>query len=270
MRGMTFKQKYGPVALVAGASVGLGAAYARALAAQGLDLVIVARDKEKLELTAQDIYAKYKVNVLAVPCDLASGEAIDQIMIATGNMKIHFLVYNAAASYIGPFMDVPFSRHIEIATVNMMTPMKMIHAFSANMIKDKRGGVVLMSSLAGFQGSGYLATYGASKAFNRILAESLWYEWKSKGVDVIGCCAGATGTPNYYNTNPKPLGLLAPKVQRPEDVVAECLQKIGKTPSFVSGKANKFTSFLMQHIFSRESAIKIMGNTTRKMYGIKD
>jgi short-subunit dehydrogenase len=127
-----------------------------------------------------------------------------------------------------------------------------------------------MSSLAGFQGSGYLSAYAASKAFNRILAESLWYEWKSKGVDVIACCAGATGTPNYFNTNPKPIGLLAPKVQRPEDVVEECLRKIGRTPSFVSGRSNKFASFLMRHIFSGKMAINIMGDTTKKMYGIND
>jgi len=267
---MTFKERYGPVGLVAGASVGLGAAYANALAAHGLDLVIVARHKEKLEATAQDISSKHNVNVLPVTCDLATENATVVIMNATQHLPIHFLVYNAAASYISPFMDVAVSKHIEIATVNTVTPLKMIHAYAGNMIKNKRGGIVLMSSLAGFQGSGYLSAYAASKAFNRILAESLWYEWKTKGVDVIACCAGATGTPSYYDTNPKPIGMFAPKVQRPEEVVEECLRKIGKTPSFVSGNANKFASFLMQHIFSKKMAINIMGDTTKKMYGIDD
>ena len=267
---MTFKERYGPVALVAGASMGLGAAYAYALAAKGLDLVIVARHKEKLEDTAKDISSKYKVGVLPVSCDLGSTDAMEQIVQATKNMPIYFLVYNAAASYIGPFMDVPVKQHVEIANVNTVTLLKMVHVFGGNMIKNKRGGIVLMSSLAGFQGSGYLSAYAASKAFNRILAESLWYEWKCKGVDVVACCAGATGTPNYYGTHPKSIGMFAPKVQRPEDVVEECLRKIGKTPSFVSGSANKFASFLMQHVFSRKMAINMMGDTTKKMYAIID
>jgi len=267
---MTFKEKYGPIALVAGASMGLGAAYAHALAARGLDLVIVARHKDKLEDTAKNISSKYKVSVLPIACDLASSDTVEQIVDATKNMPIHFLVYNAAASYIGPFMDAPVTQHVEIANVNTVTPLKMVHAFAGKMIENKKGGIVLMSSLAGFQGSGYLSAYAASKAFNRILAESLWYEWKNKGVDVIACCAGATGTPNYYGTHPKSIGRFAPKVQAPEDVVEECLQKIGKTPSFVSGSANKFASFLMQHIFSRKMAINMMGDTTKKMYDIID
>ncbi len=87
-----------------------------------------------------------------------------------------------------------------------------------------------MSSLAGFRGSGYLAAYAASKAFNRVLAESLWYEWKSKGVDVIACCAGAVGTPNFEKTKPGKKGFLAPKVQSPDEVVNECFKHLGKRP----------------------------------------
>ncbi len=267
---MTFKERYGPVALVAGASMGLGAAYAHALAARGLDLVIVARHKEKLEDTAREISSKYQVSVLPVTCDLSSMDAVEKIVHATKNLQINFLVYNAAASYIGPFMSLPATKHVEVAYVNTVTPLKMVHAFGGKMIESKTGGIVLMSSLAGFQGSGYLSAYAASKAFNRILAESLWYEWKTKGVDVIACCAGATGTPNYYGTHPKPISMFAPKVQEPDDVVDECLRKIGKTPSFISGGANKFASFLMQHIFSRKMAINMMGDTTKKMYEIKD
>jgi NAD(P)-dependent dehydrogenase (short-subunit alcohol dehydrogenase family) len=145
-----------------------------------------------------------------------------------------------------------------------------IYAFAVNMIEQKRGAIVLMSSIAGFQGSGYLSAYAASKAFGRILAESLWYEWKSKGVDVIACCAGATATPNYYNSNPKKTGFPAPRPQTSEQVVEACLKRIGKTPSFISGNENKIASFLMQHIFSRRMAINLMGDNMRKIYGITD
>jgi short-subunit dehydrogenase len=265
---MTFKEKYGPVALVAGASEGMGAAFAHALARLGLNLVIVARRKENLESTAREISGQYPVDVWPVCCDLAALDATEQIRHATGDKMINFLVYNAALSYIGPFLKNSVSEHIHSAAVNMITPMKMLHHFGARMVNEKRGGIVLMSSLAGNQGSGFLATYAATKAFDRILAESLWYEWKNKGVDVIGCCAGATLTPNYVQSKPKKVNFLAPKPQLPGEVVDECLLKIGTTPSFISGGSNKIVSFLMNHIFSAKRSINMMGDTTRNMYGI--
>ena len=267
---MTFKERYGPVALIAGASEGLGAAFAHVLASEGFNLVIVARTKKNLESMARDLSVQYQIEVWPVHCDLAAPDATGQIRDVIGDMMVNFLVYNAALSYIGPFLDNPVWDHMHLAEVNMLTPMKMIHYFGARMLSVKRGGIVLMSSLAGYQGSGFLSMYAATKAFNRILAESLWYEWKNKGVDVIGCCAGATLTPNYIKSKPKKSGMLAPKPQLPGEVVNECLSKIGSHPSFVSGRSNKIASFLMNHIFSVKRAINIMGNTTRKMYGIRD
>jgi len=258
------------MALVAGASEGMGAAFAHALARKGLNLVIVARRKKTLEAMALELSSRYSIGVWPVSCDLAAPDATGQIRDVIGDIKINFLVYNAALSYVGPYLDNPVSDHIRIAEVNMLTPLKMLHHFGGRMLDEKRGGIVLMSSLAGNQGSGFLATYAATKAFNRILAESLWYEWKSKGVDVIGCCAGATMTPNYILSKPKKISKFAPKPQLPEEVVDECLSKIGKTPSFISGRSNKIACFLMNHIFSLKKSINIMGDTTRKMYGIRD
>jgi short-subunit dehydrogenase len=123
-----------------------------------------------------------------------------------------------------------------------------------------------MASLAGFQGSGFLSMYAATKAFNRVLAESLWYEWKEGGVDVIACCAGATSTLNFIETQPEKTSFLAPRVQKPREVAEECLERIGKQPSFIAGRGNRIASFFMQKIFSRQTAITIMGDTTRKMY----
>ena len=125
-----------------------------------------------------------------------------------------------------------------------------------------------MSSIAGIQGSGFLSTYAATKAFNRILAEGLWYEWKNKGVDVIACCAGATLTPNYINTKPQKISFAAPKAQKPEQVVEECLNKLGKVPSFVSGTGNKIATLFMS-LMSRKHAVNLMGDSARKMYGFK-
>jgi len=267
---MTFKEKYGDTALIAGASEGMGAAYAHALAARGINLVLVARRKQMLYDTAQQIAKQYGVAVLPVVCDLADDNATEQIRDAVGNLEISFLVYNAALSYIGPFLAAQASTHINIATVNMATQLKMLHYFGGKMVERGAGGIVIMTSIAGLQGSGYLSTYAATKAFNRVLAEGLWYEWKSKGVDVIACCAGATATPNYINTNPAKASALQPKAQTPEAVVEECLRKIGHTPFFISGTGNKLVSFLMQHVFSRRKAINMMGDSMKKVYRIVD
>ena len=266
---MTFKEKYGDTALVAGASEGMGAAYAHALAARGLNLVLIARNKVPLEATAQLIREQYHVKVLPVICDLAAADAVPQITAALNGLTIDFLVYNAASSYIGPYLATGITTHNNIAAVNMMTLLRMIHYFGEKMVERKKGGIVIMASIAGFQGSGYLATYAATKAFDRVLAEGLWYEWRPHGVDVIACCAGATATPNYINTNPGKASPLEPKPQLPQQVVEECLSKIGKTPSFIAGTGNKFVTLLMQHIFSRKMSIKMMGDGMRKMYGIK-
>lgn len=267
---MTFKEKYGNTALVAGASEGMGAAFAHALAARGLDLILIARRKGPLDATASQITGKFGVKVQTIICDLTTADAANQIIKATKDKPVDFLVYNAALSYIGPYLATGLDTHQNIAHVNMLTPLAMLHHYGGKMVERGKGGIVLMASIAGFQGSGYLATYAATKAFNRVLAEGLWYEWKLKGVDVIACCAGATATPNYINTNPGKANPMEPKPQLPEQVVEECLRKTGKTPSFISGRGNKLVTFLMQYIFSRKQAVNIMGDGMRKMYGIKD
>jgi short-subunit dehydrogenase len=208
----------------------------------------------------------YPVHVLTVCQDLSDQGAAQHIKDAVQNLEIGILVYNAALSFIGPFENNSLEHNNQIARANMITPMNMLQLFGEPMLKKGRGAMILMASLAGFQGSGFLAAYAATKAFNRVLAESLWYEWNTRGVDIIGCCAGATATDNYLRTNPGKSSIFAPRVQNPEEVVEECLKKLGKKPSFITGTGNKIASFFMQRILSRETAIRIMGDTTRKIY----
>lgn len=264
--GITLKQKYGQLALVAGASEGIGAAFATYLATEGMDLVLVARRKEPLDKLAQQLREKYKVEVYCITCNLAQANAAQELSDALQGKEINLVVYNAALSYIGAFEKNTIENNNQIAQANMITPMNMMQVFAEPMLQRKKGAMILMASLAGFQGSGFLAAYAATKAFNRVLAESLWYEWKDRGVDVIACCAGATSTPNFINTKPEKADFFAPRVQTPEEVVNECFEKIGKQPSFVTGTGNKMASFIMQKLLPRKMAINIMGDTTRKMY----
>jgi short-subunit dehydrogenase len=263
---MVLAEKYGHLALVAGASEGIGAAFSSYLARAGMNLILVARRREPLEQLASSLILKYKVNVSFITCDLADNDAAQTIKEALKGREINLLVYNAALSHIGPFEQNSLEHNNKIAGANMITPLNMLKIFGEPMLANGKGAIILMASLAGFQGSGFLAAYASTKAFTRVMAESLWYEWKNRGVDVIACCAGATSTPNFIKTNPENQGLFAPRVLTPGEVVQECMSHLGKKPSFVAGRGNKIASFIMQRLMPRKMAINIMGDTTRKIY----
>jgi short-subunit dehydrogenase len=263
---MILREKYGTTALVAGASEGIGAAFAEYLASAGMNLILVARRKEPLDQFAFSLIEKYSVNVDTILLDLAQTTSAASLLESTKDKEINLLVYNVGLSYIGAFENTNIAHHQEIVHANLMTPMNLIYSYGQSMLTNKKGAVIMMSSLAGFQGSGHLATYAATKAFVRIFGESLWYEWKSKGVDVIACCAGATSSPNFIKTNPEKKSFFAPRVQTPEEVVKECFQHLGKTPSCITGGGNRFATFIMQRLLPRKMAIEIMGDETRKMY----
>jgi len=265
---MKLSQKYGTTALIAGASEGIGAAFANRLAAEGFNIVLIARRIQPLLQLAALLEESYQTEVSCITCDLSDTNASQQIHDALNGKEIDLLVYNAALSYIGPFTKNSVENNLKMAQVNMLSPLSMLHSFGEQMLSRGRGAVILMASLAGFQGSGFLSVYAATKAFNRILGESLWYEWKDKGVDVIACCAGATATPGFLSTQPLKAGLINPSIQTPEAVVAECFQKLGKQPSVLTGKGNRMASFIMHKLLPRKLAIKLMGDTTRKMYRI--
>jgi uncharacterized protein len=262
----TLKKKYGKTALIAGASEGIGAAYAECLAKEGINLLLVARRLELLQEFAGKLQSIYGIKTTCISCDLSDSNAAVSLEKELRDTEINILVYNAALSFIGPYLENSIEEKIKMAQVNMLTPMTLVHLFGEKMITKQKGAIVLMASMAAFQGSGYLSVYGATKAFNRILGESLWYEWKDKGVDVIACCAGATSTPNYLNSNPEKNGIFAPRVLTPGEVAGECLSKLGKQPSWIPGRGNRIASFFMQKFMTRKAAVSIMGGTTKKMY----
>ncbi len=266
---MTLKQRYGSTALVAGASEGIGAAFASHLASEGMDLVLIARRSGPLGELAAMLEEKHLVKVICLPYDLSDPAAAEGIEKELEGIEISLMVYNAALSPIGPFLENSRETILDATRVNIITPLKLVRSLGEKMVRNGRGAIILMSSLAGFQGSGNLSLYASTKAFIRILGESLWYEWKDKGVDVIACCAGATATPGYEKSRPERTGFLTPRVLAPEEVPPECFRKLGKQPSFITGRGNRIASFFMQKILSRRMAVMIMGDTTRKMYRIQ-
>lgn len=267
---MSIKNKYGSLALVAGASEGIGEAFSRYLASKGVDLILIARREEPLKSLADNLSSTYSIQVESIPFDLSSPTAASDLMQKIEGRSIDIFIYNAAVSFIGPFENQSIADHTQLAHLNMITPLNLVHSIGSAMLKKKKGAVILMASMAGLQGTGYIATYAATKAFDRVFAESLWYEWKNRGVDVLACIAGATITPGYIKSNPKKLKIGGPSLQNPDEVVKECFDNLGKRPSFISGRSNRIASFLMQRLFPRKWAVNIIGDTTTKMYRLGD
>jgi short-subunit dehydrogenase len=253
----TFKMKYGPYALVCGASEGLGAAYAEALAKRGLNLALIARRKNILENFVQELKEKYPVEVICLPVDLEDYKTAKHFISAL-EVPIGLLVYNAAYCPIGLFEEITEEQLARVIAVNITSPLLLAKLLSESMIKKHRGGIVLMSSLAGTQGSPKLASYGASKAFNAILAEGLWKELKPHGIDVIASCAGAILTPGYRQSQQA----RAPGTLQAAEVAEKTLNMLGKGPIVVPGSVNKAARFLMARILPRKLAITIMSNNT--------
>ena len=258
MRTSRFKEAYGPYALVAGGSDGLGAAFSEALARRGLNLVILARQEDRLNATAARLKETYGVDVVAIAVDVADYEKVKERL---GDLKVSIglLVYDAAYAPIGRFEDTSEDQLARATEVNVRAPLLLAKLLSVPMIERGRGGIVLMSSLAGSQGSPNLAAYAATKSFNAVLAEGLWNELKPRGVDVLACMAGAILTPGYQQAES---AKTAPGTLKAKQGAEQTLNALGKGPIFVPGALNKVARFVLMRLMSRRGAIAIMSKNT--------
>jgi len=256
-----FASRYGPWGLVAGASEGLGAAWAHALAARGLNLVLIARRFEVLEATAKAIRERHKVEVRTSSLDLAGAALAAELEKLTQGLEVGFAVHNAAHAPGGAFLDSTLDNQLRSIEVNVRAPLTLAHVLGRSMAVRGRGGLVLMSSLTAFSGSPYLTTYGATKAFNLVLGEGLWFELKSKGVDVLAVAAGATKTPGLMRASPNG----EPGMIEPEQVVEEALGRLGRTAVMIPGAFNRFASFFLRRVLPRRAAVTILGDRAKNL-----
>ena len=195
-----FRERYGAWALVVGASEGLGEALAVDLARRRMNLALVARGAEKLKATASRIASEYGVDIVTIPADLSEPDVLDKIVAGLGGREVSFIIYNCAAENGGEFLDQDLTRHLANIQVNCIAPTVLVHHFGKEMVARGRGGIVLCSSIAGLQGLYAWASYGASKSYEMILGEGLWYELRQKGVDATSLMMGATYTPNFQRS----------------------------------------------------------------------
>ncbi len=259
--GISFQRRFGQWAIIAGASEGLGAAFADALAGHGLNLILIARRADLLDDLAATLRKEHGGEVVCLALDLATANVFDELTSILSGREVGVAVYNAAYSFSGPLLNNSLADALKVTDVNVRGPLSFIHAVAPPMVTRRRGAIVIMSSLAGFTGTPTIATYSASKSFLTTLGEGLWAELKPHGVDVLVSCAGAIRTPNYlqFRTGNKD----APGTMFPEDVVSQTLTAIGTGPMFIPGTVNKLASAFLRRMVPRKVAIAIMSKSVK-------
>lgn len=262
-----FAERYGPWALVAGASEGLGAAFCRQLAAHGVHVALVARRAGPLEALAAELRGA-GVETRCFALDLSKRGDLEALVRDTAGLDVGLVVLNAALAPIGELLERPLDEHRALLALNCGAALELSHAFGQRFVARGRGGLVFMSSLASLQGTALTAHYAASKAYLRVLAEGLWEELGPKGVDVTCCLAGPTDTPTWERGGAKPVGLFhLPRVQPADEVVSATLRALGKTPVVVPSAMNRAVDFLMRRVLPTPVAVRLVSGTTRKLYG---
>ena len=233
-----FGKQYGPWAVIAGGSEGVGAAFARKVAAHGINLFLLARKPDPLVVLSKEIAQQCRVEVRAAPLDLTSENMLDQVKALTAGLEVGLLIYNAGLEGgHGLFVDRPLEAALQIVRLNVR-PMALCHHFGAEMRQRGRGGIILVGSLGGCAGGANVAAYAASKAYEQILGEGLWFELKPFGVNVLSYVIGNTRTPAIarYGTRLEESGYF---IMEPDDVAQEGLDHLEDGPTWFPGDTNR-------------------------------
>jgi len=256
-----FPERYGAWALVAGASEGLGAAFAEQLAARGMNVLLLARREELLAELAGRLTAEYGIEARWQTLDLSEPDPASRLEAACADISPGLLVYNAALIPTGPFVGMTQETLERIARVNVLGPLALTRALLDPMRSRGRGAVVLMSSLSGVHGWPGIAAYAATKAFNTTLGEALWYELGEDGIDVVVSCPGAVSTPAYFRN----FGRGVPGMLAPETVARTTLDALGKGPRVIPGLINRIGWQIMTRLLPRKPLIRAAGRTMKKV-----
>lgn len=260
---MSFADRYGPWAVVAGASDGVGAAFAEGLADRGVNVVLLARRQVVLDEVAAGIEERTRVQTRTLAVDLATPEASTRVADATADLDVGFLVYCAGADPdFQPFLRNPVSAAEAMIQRNCTVPVQLCHHFAPRMVERGSGGIVVFGSGAGFVGAPNMVAYGASKAFDMVFAEALWAELHDEGVDVLGLILGKTDTPALRRLEHE-LGSTTSEDEPPADaatvaeVVAEAFENLTNGPTHLVGETMR-AGMQMLTSLPRNDAVGLM------------
>lgn len=195
----------GKTALITGASMGIGAVFARELAARGMNLILVARSTDKMNDLANELRQKYQVHIEVLALDLAIENAAEKVRVEVENrqMSVDLLVNNAGFGMHGNFHELDAQKEHQEAMLNVVTLLDLTHIYLPAMLTKKDGGVINISSTVAFQSVPLMATYAATKAFVLSFSEALWGEYRNSGVRILALCPGPVETPFFENITVK-------------------------------------------------------------------
>lgn len=225
-----FAEKYGPWAVIAGGSDGTGEAYARDLAAMGINVMLVSRRAEVLDALAADLRARHGIETRTLVQDLMDPQAAQAMLDASADLDVGLYISNAGVDGTGAsFLDQPLDRWLRMLNMNVTTVTAAVHGFGNRMHKRGHGGVLLMSSGSSLGGTPFLSMYSATKSFELALAESLWGEWSQSDIEILVVVAPAMSTP-FFQKNIAGQGFKLDMVFTPEEVATGALARLGHAP----------------------------------------
>lgn len=241
-----FKEKYGPWALVTGGTSGIGKAISHELAAKGMNIVLVARQVNELELKAAELKTAYHVDTQIVSADLSTEKGIDNVKRLTKELTIGLLVVAAGLEVNGAFEKNDIQKELNVIQLNINTTLQLTHHFSKKMIQLGKGGIILVASLSGHMPNPYFANYAGTKAYVLNFGASLYGELKPKGVDVTVLSPGLTNTAMIKNNgvdwSKTPMQMFSAK-----KVAETAVDALGKKLIAIPGNKNKIMAAIAKH-----------------------
>jgi uncharacterized protein len=265
---MPFAQRYGPWAVVAGASDGTGREFARAIAARGVSCALIARREAPLVELAEEIRSQYGVECKTMAVDLATQGAFDTITAATRGLEIGLYVNNAGADPYGSrFLDEEIGAWLDLTQRNVATMLKCCHHFAAPMRERRRGGLLLVNSGACYGGASFMAVYSATKAFTLCFAEGLWAELHGHGVDVLTLALGKTDTPAYRALLARKGMPIPERMASPAEVANVGLAQLPNGPVYNWGQSNDVAGYAPTSPNARRARIETIDRHSSNTFG---
>jgi short-subunit dehydrogenase len=262
-----FAQKYGPWALITGASEGTGAAFAHELADRGVNCILVARRDGPLDALASEIRAK-GVECVAASVDLSAPDASEKVIAAAGDREVGLLITNAGADTNGSlFLDSDMAAWDRLIALNVSTTARNCHHFGGLMRKRGLGGIILVGSGACYGGLHGIAIYSAAKAFDLCLGEALWAELRHDGVEVLSLILGRTDTPAHRRLMESNRQPIPDNMARSDDVARVGLEQLPNGPVYNWGQSNDIAGYAPNSPDARRARIIAIEEMSRAYVG---
>lgn len=231
-----FRDRYGPVALVTGAAQGIGRAFADAVASRGLSVFLLDVQAQAVERAAAEVAEEHGVSAWPLAIDLSRRDFLEDLKQGVNRQseisEIGLVICNAAIGLEGPFLSESLEDLHRAVDVNCQAAVSLTHAFGTTMVERGSGGLILIASGTALQGSPQYANYAATKAFNLVLGESLWYELKDHGVDVLSFVPGPTNTPGMRKSIPRlKEGVEVGPIRLPSVTAESAIEALGRRAS---------------------------------------